>query len=227
MQQIAEVLPSLIRNEVFHIGPIPITSTVINTWFVMLVIFVLVYLVRRRGFDEVPRTSIQAFIELIIEFFYWLIEQGWGKAGRKYMPIIGGFFTIIFVMNNSWLIPGFVPPTTDLMTTVALAVCAIVIVHVMGIRARGFKNYLRHYISPNPAMLPMNLLEEVVKPFSLAIRLFGNMFGEKMVATILFILVPVVASVPVQFLGLLLGTVQAFVFSILVTTYLATMVEGH
>lgn len=111
--------------------------------------------------------------------------------------------------------------------TAALAVVAIVLVHAMGIRKKGFGGYVRHYITPTPIMLPMNILEEIIKPFSLAIRLFGNMFGESMVASIMFLLVPLLVPVPVMMLGLLLGTVQAFVFSILVVTYLATMVEGH
>lgn len=222
-----EVLPGLIRKVAFHIGPIPVTSTVVNTWIVMLVLFVLVFIIRRNGFQDKPNTAIQAFLEQIIEFFYWLIDQGWGPQGRKYLPLIGGLFTTIFFFNMSWFIPGFTAPTTDLMTTAALAVVAIVLVHIMGLRRKGIGGYLRHYASPTPIMLPMNILEEIVKPFSLAIRLFGNMFGESMVATIMFILVPLLVPVPIMMLGLLLGTVQAFVFSILVVTYLSTMVEGH
>lgn len=222
-----EVLPGLIRKVAFHIGPIPVTSTVVNTWIVMLVIFVLVFFIRRNGFEDKPNTAIQAFLEEVIGFFHWLIDQGWGPAGRKYTPIVGGFFTIIFFLNMSWFIPGFTAPTTDIMTTGSLAIMAIILVHIMGMRRKGLGGYVRHYVSPTPIMLPMNILEEVVKPFSLAIRLFGNMFGESMVATIMFILVPLLVPVPIMMLGLLLGTVQAFVFSILIVTYLATMVEGN
>lgn len=227
MDQMNEVLPGLIRKVVFHIGPIPVTSTVVNTWVVMLVLFLLVFLIRRRGFEYKPNTSVQAIVEVIVTFFYSMIEQGWGPAGRKYMPLVGSFFTAIFFLNMSWFIPGFTSPTTDLMMTAALAVVAIVLVHAMGIRKKGFGGYVRHYITPTPIMLPMNILEEIIKPFSLAIRLFGNMFGESMVASIMFVLVPLLVPVPIMMLGLLLGTVQAFVFSILVVTYLATMVEGH
>jgi F-type H+-transporting ATPase subunit a len=70
-------------------------------------------------------------------------------------------------------------------------------------------------------MIPMNIIEELVKPFSLAVRLFGNMFGEEMVVTILFLLVPVLAPTPVMALGLLMGTIQAYIFSLLIVTYLA------
>lgn len=227
LDQMTEVLPGLIRKVAFHIGPIPVTSTVVNTWVVMLVLFLLVFLIRRKGFEDKPNTATQAILEEIVGFFYSLIDQGWGPAGRKYMPLVGGFFTTIFFLNMSWFIPGFTAPTTDLMTTAALAVAAIILVHVMGMRRKGVGGYLRHYVSPTPIMLPMNILEEVVKPFSLAIRLFGNMFGESMVASIMFILVPLLVPVPIMMLGLLLGTVQAFVFSILVVTYLATMVEEH
>lgn len=226
LEAIADVLPHLIRQEVFYIGPVPITSTVINTWFVMLALFVGVWLLTRKGFKEVP-TGTQAFLEQAIEFLYWIIDQGFGKAGRRFLPIVGAYFVFILAMNISWFIPGMVPPTTDIMTTAALGVTAVLVVHFTGIREKGIGGYFHHYMSPVPVMAPMNIIEEFVKPFSLAIRLFGNMFGEKMVVSILFVLVPLAVPVPVMMLGLLMGTIQAFIFTLLTTTYLSAFTQGH
>lgn len=226
LEAIAGILPSLLRDEVFYIGPIAVTTTVINTWIVMVALFIGVWLLTRKGFKEVP-TGTQALLEQAFEFIYSIIDSGFGKAGRKYLPIIGAYFLFIFAMNMSWFIPGMVPPTTDIMTTAALGVSAVLVVHAAAIREKRISGYLRHFIQPNPVLAPMNLLEELIKPFSLALRLFGNMFGEKMVVSILFILIPLIIPVPVMLLGLLMGTIQAYIFTLLVTTYLATFTQGH
>lgn len=226
IQQLNEVMDHLVRFDVLHIGPVTITSTVINTWIVMILLFAAVKLLTRGGFHERPRGA-QVVIEMLVEFIYGLLEGAMGKEGRRYLWIVGSLFVFILAMNLSWFIPGFVPPTTDIMTTAALAITTIILTHVMGIRKKGFGGYLKNYASPVIIMLPMNILEELVKPFSLAIRLFGNMFGEKTVVTILAILVPLVLPVPVMMLGLLMGFIQAFIFTLLTATYLATQTHGH
>lgn len=221
LEAVADVLPSILRHDVFYLGPIPITSTVINTWIVMVALFFGVWLLTRKGFKEIP-TGVQAALELVFDFYYSIIDQGYGRIGRRYLPIVGAYFTFILAMNLSWFIPGMVPPTTDIMTTGALGVSAILVVHGLTIREKKIGGYFRHYLSPTPIMAPMNLLEEFIKPFSLAVRLFGNMFGEKMVVSILFVLVPFVVPVPVMALGILMGGIQAYIFALLVTTYLAS-----
>jgi len=220
IEAISHVLDHLLRHDVFYIGPVPVTSTVVNTWIVMIGLFIGVWLLTRKGFQRVPR-GIQSLLELGVEFIYSIIDQNCGKAGRRFLPIVGGYFLFVLALNLSWFIPDLVPPTTDLMTTAALAISAVLLVHIVAIREKGFRGYIRLFVQPTPIMAPMALLEEVTKPFSLALRLFGNMFGEKMVVTILAILVPLVVPVPVMFLGLLMGTIQAYIFTLMVTTYLA------
>lgn len=220
LEAAAQILPHILRHDVFYIGPIPITSTIINMWLIMIALFIGVWLLTRKGFKEVP-TGIQCVLEAAIEFIYSIIDQGFGKEGRKFLPIVGGYFLFILAMNISWFIPDLVPPTTDIMTTAALGVSAVLLVHLTAIYEKGLGGYLKQFISPNPILLPMNILEEITKPFSLALRLFGNMFGEKMVTSILFVLVPLFVPVPVMGLGLLMGAIQAYIFSLLITTYLA------
>lgn len=220
LEAVSDVLPSILRHDVFYLGPIPITSTVINTWVVMIVLFVGVWLLTRKGFKEIP-TGIQSALELAFEFIYSIIDQGYGRKGRKYLPIIGSYFVFILAMNISWFIPDMVPPTTDIMTTAALGVTGVLMVHLTTIRERKLSGYFQHYLSPTPIMAPMNVVEEIVKPFSLAVRLFGNMFGEKMVVSILFLLIPLAVPVPVMMLGVVMGIIQAYIFTLLVTTYFA------
>lgn len=225
IQQLAEVIDHMVRQEVFRIGPVVVTTTVINTWIVMAVLIGVVYLLTRNLSDK-PKGA-QAFLELVVEFIYSLIDTGMGRAGRKYLPIVGTLFVFIIFLNLSWFITGMVPPTTDLMTTAALAITTVMLVHVMGVKEKGIGGYIKGFAQPVVFMAPMNLIEEVVKPFSLAIRLFGNMFGEKMVVTILFILFPLFAPTPVMGLGILMGFIQAFIFTLLSVTYLGTATQGH
>lgn len=226
INELGTIMDQLVRFDLIQLGPVTITSTVVNTWIVMVLLFALVWLVTRGGFQEKPR-GVQAVLEVIVEAIYGLMDDALGKEGRRYLWITGSLFVFIFVMNVSWFIPGFVPPTTDIMTTAALAVTTIVIVQVMGIKKKGFRGYLNNFTQPVPIMLPMNILEEIVKPFSLAIRLFGNMFGEKTVVTILAILLPLFLPVPIMLLGLLMGGIQAFIFTLLTVMYLATQTQGH
>lgn len=224
-RQLGEVVAHITRHEVFHLGPIPVTSTVVNTWIVMAVMFVVVFLLTRR-ISEKPRGA-QALLEIAVEFFYSLIDQGMGKVGRKFLPIVGTLFVFIIFLNLSWFIPNFVPPTTDLMTTAGFAFTTIILVQIMGIREKGLGGYLRNFTQPMAFMLPLNVFEEFIKPISLSIRLFGNMFGEKMVTSIFFILIPLFVPVPLMALGILMGAIQAYIFTLLTVTYLATATQGH
>lgn len=225
MHHLAGVVAHLTRHEMFHIGPLAVTSTVVNTWIIMAVMFAVIILLTRRV-NQRPRGA-QTFMEIVVEFYYSLIDPVMGESGRKFLPIVGTLFTFIMFLNLSWFIPNMVPPTTDVMTTAGLAITTIIIVQIMGIREKGLVGYIKNFAQPMPVMAPLNVIEECVKPFSLAIRLFGNMFGEKMVTTIFFILVPLIAPIPLMALGVLMGTIQAFIFTLLTVTYLATSTHGH
>ncbi|MGI6544242.1 MAG: F0F1 ATP synthase subunit A [Limnochordia bacterium] len=219
IQELANVISHLTRQPMFQIGPVVVTSTVVNTWIIMLVLFIAVFFLTRR-FQKQPR-GVQTFLEIALEFINSLIDDGMGRTGRVYLPLVGSLFIMILVFNLSWFIPGMVPPTTDIMTTAALGVTSIIMIQAAAIRKKGIREYLHHFCTPMPLLLPMNIVEEVVKPFSLAIRLFGNMFGEKLITNILFILVPVLVPTPVMLLGVLMGAIQAYIFSMLTITYLA------
>ncbi|MEW6624184.1 MAG: F0F1 ATP synthase subunit A [Bacillota bacterium] len=226
VKAMSKIMDKMTPEHMFNIGPVPIDSTVVNQWIAMIVLFGLVFWLTR-GLAAKPKTKKQAFLELMIQFFYGLLEPNLGKKGRKYLPLVGSLFLFILTMNLLWFIPGIIPPTTDLSTTFGLAITTIITIHVIGIFSNGIKGYLHHYAQPFLALAPLNVVEEAVKPVSLSLRLFGNMFGEKVAVTILFILVPLFIPIPVMMLGVLMGVVQAFVFTLLTVTYLTTSVKGH
>ena len=150
-----------------------------------------------------------------------------GKEGRKYIPLVGTLFVFILFLNLSWLIPGMRPPTTDLSTTVSFAIVTIILVQIIGIKKQGLGGYVKHFFQPNPFLFPLNVIEELVKPVSLSLRLFANMFGEKTAVAVLFLMIPLVVPTPVMLLGLIMGLIQALVFSLLTAVYIANFVQGH
>ncbi len=224
--QLTEVMDHLAPHVVFKIGGIPIYSTIVTTWVIMAILFLVVFLCTR-SLTLVPRKGRQHLIEMFVLFIWGLLEGAMGRQGRKYLPLVGSLFIFILFLNLAWFIPGLKPPTMDYSTTAAFGVTTIISVQILGILSHGPGKYFKHFISPSPALAPLTIVEELVKPVSLSLRLFGNMFGEKMVVTILAILVPFLIPVPVQLLGVLFASIQAFVFTLLTTTYLSTFEVGH
>lgn len=207
----------------FYLGPIPVTSTVVNTWIIMAILLPLAYIISKR-LNLVPHGA-QHVPELIADFFNNLLDETVGKKGRKYLPLVGTLFIFILFLNFAWFIPGMMPPTTDLSTTLAFALVTIVIVQLIGVKdGGGIKGYIMHFFQPNPALFPLNMLSELVKPVSLSLRLYANMFGEKTVVTVLFLMIPFLSPVPVMLLGIIMGLVQALVFSLLTVIYIASFV---
>ncbi|MBO8125711.1 MAG: F0F1 ATP synthase subunit A [Firmicutes bacterium] len=225
-EELNHVLGHLTPHVKFHIGPIPVTSTIVNTWIVMVVLTAIVFFITRKV-EYKPRSAGQKILEMYIEFIGGLLETVMGKKGRKFIPFVGTVFLFILALNLSWFIPGMIPPTTDFNTTFGLSIATILAVNFIGIREKGLKHYLQHYLEPNPIMAPLTFMEQFTHAFSLGIRLFGNMFGEKMVVTVLTILAPLIFPLPVQLLGIIMGIIQAFVFTLLTITYISEFVLGH
>ena len=225
LEALAKVMEHLKPSVVFYIGQIPVTTTVVNTWIMMLVLVAVALAVTRRR-DFIPR-GWQHLPEMAVMFIWGLLESLMGHHGRKFLPLVGTLFILILFLNLAWLIPGMKPPTMDLSTTAAFGVSTIILVQLIGIREKGFGGYIKQFFTPSLVLAPLNVIEELVKPVSLSLRLFGNMFGEEMVVTILFLLIPLVIPSTIQLLGVLMGFIQAFVFTLLTTTYIYTKVHGH
>jgi len=203
-----------------------------------VVIMTLAVLATRR-LTLVP-SGLQNFMEFVYETLAGLPVMVMGPRGRQYAPFVATFFLYILVMNLIQFIPGAVPGTASLSITVGLALVAFIGVQYFGFRAHG-PRYLAHFFGPVPIkslptlllgllLLPLELLAEVIRPVSLSFRLYGNIFGEEQVihalATQLGPPGPFLAvlMLPMQVLSSLL---QALVFTLLVTVYLALATETH
>ena len=156
-----------------------------------------------------------------------------GEGGEKYVPLVGTVFYFILFGNLMGNIPYLNSPTGNLSTTLALGIIVFVYVQYVGIRSVGFGGYIKHFMGPMPALspllFPVEVISEIVKPFTLAMRLFGNIFGEDTVVIVLAGLavqiLPKAPIFPLQFpilvLGLLTAFVQALVFSLLTCIYIS------
>lgn len=169
-------------------------------------------------------------LEIFVEWFIGFMEGIMGRAGRKYLHLYGTFFLFILVANLLGLVPGFSPPTSEFNVTLALGVTSFVLYNYFGFRELGV-GYIKHFFGPIwwlvPLMLPLELIDNLVRPFSLALRLFGNMTGDHLVLAIFTDLTKLVIPVVFYALGAFIGLVQAFVFTILSVVYLTLAVAHH
>ena len=169
-------------------------------------------------------------LEIFVEWFVGFIEGLLGPKGRNYVHVYASFFLFILVANLIGLVPGFTPPTSDFNVTFALGVTSFLVYNYYGFRAKG-TSYLKHFLGPiwwlAFLMLPLELIDNFVRPVSLALRLFGNMTGDHLVLEIFTGLTKI--GVPVVFyaLGAFVSLIQAFVFTILSIIYLSLALEEH
>lgn len=207
-------------------GVLDISPYVITMWAIIAAVTVLSLIVRSRLRERPGRLQniIEAGVEYLDNFFSGLLGE---KNGRKYLYYLGPLFTFILLCNYSGLIPGvgispyFRAPTSSLSVTVGISVCTFFFIQISAIRA-GAKHYLRHFLTP---IVPLLLMDELIKPASLSLRLFGNIFGEETVTENLYSLLPVGAPVIMMALSLLFCAIQAMVYSMLTSSYLNEFLE--
>lgn len=147
-------------------------------------------------------------------------------AVRRVLPFVATLWLYILVANLIGLVPGLSSPTRDLSITAALAVTVFVAVHVYGIRAAGWRRYLRHYLRPSPILLPFHIIGEFTRTLALAIRLFGNMMSLEMAALLVLIVAGFLVPVPLLLLHVIEALVQAYIFGMLTLIYIATALDA-
>ncbi len=219
-------------HPVFTVFGVDIMAQIFTMWIIMTIIVVLSFLATR-NLSNYPK-GLQNIMEYFVETFINLFDGVMGKGKSvRYIPFLGSMFLLILLSNYSGLLPGagmysaFMPPTNALSVTIGLAICTFFASHYYGLKEKGLKHF-KHLIEPYPLFLPLNLIEEIVRPLSLSLRLFGNVYGEEMVAAVLLGIIPFFLPVPAQLLGILFGGVQAFVFTLLSAIYIGTATsEGH
>ena len=216
-----------------HLGPIPVDHLVVTQWAVVALLGSIAFFATR-NMQMVPR-GLQNGFEMIITFTYDFFTQVMEEEhiAKKWAPLLSTFFLFIICSNYSGLIPGaaeiggFQPPTSNWNVTMTLALITALSIHFAGFSEHG-AHYLGHFFSPNPLFLPLNLLEEIAHPLSLTVRLFGNIFGEEMIIAYLLFMAPFFIPTALMGLSVMLGAIQAIVFTLLSASYIAASTSaGH
>ncbi len=207
----------------FHLGPVAITRPVVTTWAIMAVLALGSCLATRRLALRPERR--QAVVELVVTGIMRQIEEVIRKSPRPFLPLLGTLFIFLVAANLSGVLPGVEAPTGKLETPAALALIVFVAVHFFGVRAQGLFGYLASFARPKLIMLPLNLVSEVTRTFSLMVRLFGNvMSGEFMIALVVA-LAGLLVPIPLMALEILIGLVQAYIFTILASVFIGAAVD--
>lgn len=210
---------TLMTIPVYQLGPLAISGTVVTTWVVMFLLGVVAWLFTRRLRRE-PGSS-QTAVEGVVATIEAAVREVAPQHAQLILPFVGSLWVYIVVANLIGLIPGLHSPTRDLSATAALAFLVFLSVHWYGIRSQGLKNYLRHYLSPSPILLPFHIISEISRTVALAVRLFGNIMSLEMAALLILLVAGFLAPVPILMLHIVEALVQAYIFGMLALIYLA------
>ena len=209
----------------FHLGPVAITRPVVTTWSLIAVLTLTSWLATRRLALHPDRR--QAVLEGIVTGIVGQIEDVIRLDGRPFLPLLGTLLIFLVTANLSGVLPGVEAPTSKLETPAALALIVFISVHYFGVRAQGLAGYLASFAKPKLIMLPLNIVSEVTRTFSLMVRLFGNvMSGEFMIALVVA-LAGLFVPIPLMALEILVGLVQAYIFTILATVFIGAAVGSE
>lgn len=207
---------------VFTIGDFKVNATVVGTWIVMLLLVVISALITRNLRADVPPNRWRSALELIVIGIQSQIEEISLKSARHVLYFAGTLFLFIALSNLLQIVPGFLPPTSSLSTTVALALSVLIAVPLFGISSVGIKAYLKTFVEPTVIMLPFNIIGEFSRGIALAVRLYGNVMSGAVIAAILLGIAPFFFPIVMNMLGLLTGLIQAYIFAILATVYISS-----
>ena len=207
---------------VFHLN-----YTIVFTWLVMALLTIGAWLITRRITSDVNISHWQNLLEVLVSGLRDQIQSISRREPGPYLPFLGTLFIFVAMSNLLAIVPGYYPPTGSLSTTTALAISVFIAVPIFGIAHEGVGNYLRHYIHPTPLMLPFNVIGEISRTIALAVRLYGNIMSGTIIVAILLTLAPFFFPVIMQLLGLITGMVQAYIFAILATVYIASATSAR
>ena len=206
----------------FHLGPVAITRPVVTTWGLMLLLVAMSWLVTRRL--ALRPTRRQAVVELIVAGLMQQIGEVMRKDARPFLPLLGTLFILLVTANLSGVLPGVEAPTSKLETPAALALIVFASVHYFGMRAHGAVGYLASFAKPKLIMLPLNVISEITRTFSLMVRLFGNVMSGEFIIALVVALAGLFVPVPLMVLEILVGLVQAYIFTVLATVFIGAAV---
>lgn len=220
----------------WHIGNLEIHGQVLIVSWVVIGILLVASLLATRNLQRIPG-GFQNLMEFALEFVQGIAKDQIGdKHYREWVPFVGSLFLFIFVSNWSGaLVPWkliklpegeLAAPTSDINTTVALALLVSISYFYAGIKQRGLE-YFSRYVQGSPLLLPLWVIEDFTRPLSLSFRLFGNILADELVVSVMVLLVPLLVPLPVMMLGLFASAIQALIFATLAASYIGEAMEGH
>jgi len=204
---------------VFFMGSIPVTEPVVVTWGIIAAM-VLGSAVATRRLSLRPGSG-QALLEIVIDTVYSQLSDAMGVDAQRYFPLLATLFAFLVVANLSGQIPGVTPPTAFIQTPAALAIIVFFAVHYYGLRSVGVAAYLKSFARPTILMLPLNVLAQITRTFSLMVRLFGNIMSGEFVIGIILAFAGLFVPIPLLALEIVVGIVQAYIFTVLAAVFIA------
>lgn len=210
-------MESIAPQVVFEIFGLKITNTVVSTWAIMVIVIILAWLVRKYkpGIGEIIIESINGIIGSVMPEETKII---------RYLPILGTLAIFLILSNMFSIFPLLVSPTANINTTIALALVVFFAVHVYGIAEKGVWGYAKDFANPI-FILPLEIVSQISRTLSLSIRLFGNILSTDLIVAIIFSLIPFFLPLPLAALSMLTGVLQAYIFTVLASLYIASAVE--
>ena len=209
----------------FHVGPFGVSSEVVTTWGIMLAL-ALFSLLATRALGERPG-ALQTVLEGVVLAIESSIAAVFPQRPRMLVPFVGTLWVFLVAANLVGVVPGLHSPTGDLSLTAALAILVFLSVHWYGVRAEGWRGYLRHYFAPNPFLFPFHVMSELSRTVALAVRLFGNMASLEMAALLVLLVAGFLVPVPILLLHVVEALVQAYIFGMLALVYIAGGIQSQ
>lgn len=217
--------PEIFEDTVFAwAGPVPITATMLTSLATSAVLL-LVFGLAARAVSHAPTGRLAAAGRMTLGFLHELVTESVGRPAPRLEVFSGSLF--LFIAGSSVLgqLPGVAAPTSNLAATSALAALVFIAVPFVGVHSQGPLGYLKHYVQPNPLLLPLHLISELSRSLALALRLFGNMMSGHLVVALIVALVGLLVPVPLMALDLLIGFLQAYIFTILASVYIGAAIR--
>jgi F-type H+-transporting ATPase subunit a len=214
-----DITPDLII--LWKYGFLKLNATILTTWVVMLVLVIGSYFFTRRIVKGKISSGVETLLEIIVGFIYKNLQETGLQKPEKYIGFIGTLFIFIGFSGLLTIIPGYIPPTGSLSTTAALAICVFIAVPLYAIQEKGVIGFLKNYLHPFFIFLPFNIIADFTRTLALAIRLFGNTMSGTLIIGIIISISPLIFPVFLHVLDLITSLVQAYIFSVLATVYVA------
>ncbi|MFO1425352.1 MAG: F0F1 ATP synthase subunit A [Candidatus Competibacteraceae bacterium] len=203
------------------LGVVKISATLVYTWLTLALLAGLARWITRQLSTTGELSPWQNLLEVLVEGVQRQIRDIARQDPGPFLPFIATLFLFIAACNLLAIVPGYEPPTGSLSTTTALALCVFLAVPFYGVRRHGLRGFLHLYLEPTPLMLPLNLIGELARTVALAVRLYGNVMSGSLAAAILLLVTPLAFPALMHALELLTGLIQAYIFAVLATVFIA------